>query len=453
MKNNSIQDRLATRTDPLLRREIYSYDLNGNLITFSDRKGQISRFSYDGLNRRISSIFDDGNKTEFVYDAAGRLTTVTDTLSGPISFAYDVLDRLTSEATPLGIISYSYDTIGRRTSISANGQTPVTYQYDAASRLTQVAQGNQVVGLGYDTAGRRTSLTYPNGVTTSYSYDPASRLLNILHERSSPSPLGGEGGGEGIIEDLTYAYDAAGNRISFNRTGPQAALPQSVQAAYDSANEQIQFNSSTPNITFDANGNLTSQTDASGTTTYTWDARNWLIGIASPTLTASFKYDALGRRIEKTIADTVNGTRTTEFLHDGNDIVAEIGGGVMGATYLRSLNIDEPFVRQSSSNEYYHTDALGSVLALTDQTGAVQTTYSYDPFGNTIVSGTNTNPFQYTGRENDGIGLYYYRARYYSPGLQRFISEDPNGFDCGDTNLYVYVKNNPIRYRDPTVFA
>ena len=138
------------------------------------------------------------------------------------------------------------------------------------------------------------------------------------------------------------------------------------------------------------------------------------------------------------------------MMYDGNDIVAEIQGGVVTTTYLRGLNIDEPFIRQSSSgNEFYHTDALGSVLALTDQTGAVQTTYRYDPFGNTTVTGTSTNPFQYAGRENDGTGMYYYRARYYSPKMQRFLGEDPIGFAGGDENLYAYVWNNPLKWIDP----
>jgi RHS repeat-associated protein len=88
-------------------------------------------------------------------------------------------------------------------------------------------------------------------------------------------------------------------------------------------------------------------------------------------------------------------------------------------------------------------------LALTNDTGAVTTRYSYDPFGNTTVTGTSTNVFQYTGRENDGTGLYYYRARYYSPKMQRFVSEDPIGFNGGDINLYAYARNNPVRYFDP----
>jgi RHS repeat-associated protein len=76
--------------------------------------------------------------------------------------------------------------------------------------------------------------------------------------------------------------------------------------------------------------------------------------------------------------------------------------------------------------------------------------YTYEPFGNTTVSGaSSTKLFQYTGRENDGTGLYYYRARYYHPILQRFISEDPIGFVGGDVNLYGYVLNDPMDFRDP----
>jgi RHS repeat-associated protein len=112
-------------------------------------------------------------------------------------------------------------------------------------------------------------------------------------------------------------------------------------------------------------------------------------------------------------------------------------GGAVGASYFCSLNIDEPFVRQSGVNEYYHTDALGSVLALTNDAGAVATTYSYEPFGKATVTGTSSNPFQYTGRENDGTGLYYYRARYYSPILHRFVREDPVGLDGSDINFYI----------------
>ena len=220
---------------------------------------------------------------------------------------------------------------------------------------------------------------------------------------------------------------------------------------YNEANQMLRYNASSDNISYDENGNMASITNACGTSNYTWDARNRLAGIngfkpdCSP-LTASFKYDALGRRIER----TVNG-RTIQYLYDGLDIVQEIESGVVSANYMRTLNIDEPLARIKSDAtvRYYQQDALGSVIALTDETGVIRTQYFYDPYGNTTVSGEiSGNLFQYTGRENDGIGLYYYRARYYSPELQRFISEDPIGFK-GGMNFYNYVNNRPTVIIDP----
>ncbi len=119
---------------------------------------------------------------------------------------------------------------------------------------------------------------------------------------------------------------------------------------------------------------------------------------------------------------------------------------------LTGLGIDEVFSRTASSGtSSFLTAALGSTLALADGNGTVQTSYTYDPFGTPTVTGaTSSNTQQYTGRESDGTGLQYNRARYYSPTLQRFISEDPAGFGGGDVNLYAYVGNNPATLTDPS---
>jgi RHS repeat-associated protein len=111
--------------------------------------------------------------------------------------------------------------------------------------------------------------------------------------------------------------------------------------------------------------------------------------------------------------------------------------------------MDEVFSRADSGGpRSFVTDGLGSTLALTDSTGTVQTQYTYEPFGRTTSSGIgSSNSYQYTGRENDGTGLYYYRARYYSPTLQRFVSEDPIGFD-GGINFYEYADSNPVAFID-----
>lgn len=424
-------DRLATRKDALNRTESYQYDLAGNLTTFTDRKNQVAMFQYDALNRRIQATYADATTT-FTYDTVGRLMKATDSASGAgtIDFAYDLLDRLIQETTPQGTVAYQYDVLGRRTQMTANGQQPTNYQYDAASRLTRVAQGSLLAALGYDNANRRTSLSYSNNTTTSYAYDLASRLTGITHN-----------GPSGIIEALTYTYDAAANRFSANRAnGTASLLPDAVASAtYDAANEQTAF-AGAP-LTYDANGNLTNE----GTNTYQWDARNRLIGMSGGS-TAIFAYDPLGRRTSKTI----NGV-STQFAYDGNDIAAEIGGGTVSANYLRSLNVDEPFIRQAATaNEHYHTDALGSSLILSDGSGASVSTYGYEPFGKTMATGSSSNTLQYTGREENRSDLYYYRARYYSPTRGRFIAEDPLEFSAGEMNLYGYVFNNPTNMTDPS---
>ncbi|MEO5561284.1 MAG: RHS repeat-associated core domain-containing protein [Dokdonella sp.] len=163
---------------------------------------------------------------------------------------------------------------------------------------------------------------------------------------------------------------------------------------------------------------------------------------------ASFQYDPLGRRISKTIGGTV-----TTFLYDGQNSVQETRAPAIGAATLSSilsgLGIDERYEQtDGASKEYFLTDALGSTVALTDASGSVQQTYAYEPYGEVSATGASTNPYQYTGRENDGTGLYYYRARYYSPNLKRFISEDPMGLSAG-LNEYAYVRGNPLSFIDP----
>ena len=129
-----------------------------------------------------------------------------------------------------------------------------------------------------------------------------------------------------------------------NVTMPRPASTSNI--AINAANQMVTFNVNP--ITYDSNGNMTSMTNSCGTTNYTWDARNRLIGIQGfdarcATLSASFQYDALGRRIEKTI-----NARTIQYLYDGLDIVQEIENGVPSVNYIRTLNIDEPLARIES---------------------------------------------------------------------------------------------------------
>jgi len=159
----------------------------------------------------------------------------------------------------------------------------------------------------------------------------------------------------------------------------------------------------------------------------------------------SFQYDPYGRRAGKTVAGV-----TTNYLYDGANIAQEISGGSPIANLL-SGGIDEVFTRtDSSGTANFLTDALGSTINLTNSSGGSLAQYAYEPFGNTTVtSGSSTNSYEYTGRENDGTGLFYNRARYYSPTVQRFVSEDPIGLS-GGINIYAYGANNPLSFVDPS---
>jgi RHS repeat-associated protein len=139
-----------------------------------------------------------------------------------------------------------------------------------------------------------------------------------------------------------------------------------------------------------------------------------------------------------------------QFQYDGLDVVKE-AGGAGDASYLRTLAIDEALTRTDTIDTlHFLADALGSTVALSDGTEVVSTNYTYAPFGDTLVTGLPpANPFQFTGRQVDGTGLYFYRARYFHPHLHRFVSEDPIGLASGDLNLYAYVGNNPLRFSDP----
>jgi RHS repeat-associated protein len=250
-------------------------------------------------------------------------------------------------------------------------------------------------------------------------------------------------GPQGPLGDLSYTYDAMGNRIATGGSWARSGIPTATSASgYDAANQQLAFGGVTQ--TFDANGNLSTQTDSTGTTTYSWDARNRLSSISGPTVSASFQYDALGRRIAKTISGV-----TTSYQHDGLDIVREIGA-TGDANYLRSLILDEAIARTNAmGTQVYLADILASTVALSDDNASLATEYTYEPFGQTAVSSVPASTvFQFTGRENDGTRLYYYRARYYDPIPGRFIQEDPLG-SLGGINLYAYGANNPLKFLDP----
>jgi RHS repeat-associated protein len=428
-----LRNRLVARTDALGLSETFTYDLFGNRTARTDKKGQVTNYAYDALNRIARITYADGRTAEYSYDLAGNLTRISDSVSGECLFTYDNLNRLVSETSDRGVVSYSYDVLGRVIERTVNGGDATTYAYDRADRITTITFRTQSVTYSYDAAGRLTVRTLPNGIVQALVYNDANELLSITYHKIDGT----------VIDQVSYTYDANGNPIARNRQGLGSVPETPFTATYDANNRMLTFDGQP--LTYDANGNLVSRQTPQGIITYTWDAQDRLIGITGPNGTASFKYDYAGRRIEKTI----NGT-TTAFLYDGAQAIAELQGSAIGTTYLTGLQIDEVLARYSNQgNRTLLTDALGSVLAQTDETQTSTTLYAYSPYGEVTQVGENDNSLQYTGRENDDTGLYFYRVRYYDPALKRFLSSDPIGLE-GGLNTYKYAKNNPLRWFDPT---
>lgn len=423
------RDRLATRIDPLAQQESYAYDGNDNLTEHTDRKGQLTRYDYDALDRPNLVTYYDGSTIAYTYDAGDRLTQAADSASGTITRTYDGLDQLLSETTPQGQVSYTYDAASRRETMTVAGQPTVSYGYDAANRPNTITQASAMVSFGYDTAGRRASLTLSNGITVEYGYDAASQLTSITYRNGST-----------VLGDLNYTYNEVGQRAAMGGSFARTDLPAAVASAtYNIANQLTQWGGAS--LTYDGNGNLIQD----GGKIYTWNARDQLVALNGG-VSASFGYDAFRRRSTKTI----NGT-TTGFLYDGLNPVQELAGGAPTANLLTGLGIDEFYTRTDAAGRHtLLTDALGSTIALADDASLLATQYTYQPFGAATASGAaSDNSFQYTGRENDGTGLYYYRARYYAYGKGRFVAEDPIGFG-GGINVHAYVEGNPVLYVDPT---
>ena len=384
--------------------------------------------------------------TSYGYDDLSRLThlgathTPTSTVVTSFDYGLDAAgNRLskTSTATPTFVDTYGYDDLSRLTSAVRTGTDPVikrwlydpvgnrtTDQTDNAVRQATYNEKNQLLTMaGGGKLRFRGQLDKPGTVTVQGK--PARMLEGNKFEIDVDVHPN-----DNTIEAVATNLNGYSGTQSFTVSVPAASLTQ----------------------TFDANGNLATKTDSSGTWTYVWNAENQLLRVclnADPctpeaTAVARFRYDPIGRRVEK-----VAGTVTTAFTCDGEDIVRRTAGGTT-VFFIHGPGIDEPLAsEQGGVLTYLHADGLGSIVATSNQAGARTSTIEYDAWGN-ILSGT-PDGYAFTGREWDPeTGLYYYRARYYDPKIGRFISEDPIGFDAGETNLYPYVANNPTTFVDPS---
>jgi RHS repeat-associated protein len=450
----------------------FVYDAVGNRTSQTDYNNQTVTYTYDNLNRLSGVTYPNSTSASYTYNKLSRLLTATNT-EGTVSFSYDSLGRISSSTDVYGYITtYAYDAGGNRTQVGV-GTVPnvapvapaATYTYDVLNRPTGVTDGAVTASYGYNAVNKLISRTLPNGVTTTYQYNDLDRLTRltdakgamvIADQQYQQDAAGRITQKVDLVGTNTYGYDAAGRLTSathptlpaesytYDGVGNRTASHRSTSYSYQPFN-RLQTTSAA-SYTYDNNGNLLSKTDGAGTTSFTWDYENRLTGVIPPSGSSlTYKYDALGRRIER----GTSAGAWTRFAYDGQEVTRDRNSDSTTVEYLNGPGTDQKLRQTGTAGVlYYSTDHLGSTTALTDVLGSVVEQIDSDSFGD--GAGSTRTRYGFTGRERDAAtGLYYYRARWYDPQQGRFLSEDPIGFKAG-VNFYAYVGNNPINRIDPS---
>jgi len=500
----------TTMTDESSKVTSYAYDGFNRLEqkTFAD--GSTQSWKYDAAGNTTSYVTTAGNTITQTFDSLNRMLTQSYTsASGPstITNAYDLLGRVTSTTEGGTSLTYAYDDLGRNTSFTDQAGRTSTYtydldgnrlnseyptgltvkrSYDTSDRLTTLRDGsnNTMATVSYDIADRATGLSLGNSTTVSYGYDLLNRLSYVHNS------LGGS-----VTRNYNYSYDDADRVIS--TTEPRGAIGSS----YTDRNEVngITEPSGSPfadqSWIYDPAFNREAWTLGTKTTNYTVNNLDQYttVGSAAPTWNADgglaafdgksyvydslrrltevdytggktlFSYDPMGRRVKK-IDENSSGAvlLTYQYHYDGSEVAVEYQPSTTWTYYLGN-GIDRVVLRDSgSAKQWYYRDGQGSVSAVADNSGNVLEQYEYTAQGwfqvanasGTVESATQiANYLMYTGREFDyETNNYFYRARYYSPKLGRFISRDPlSGAEFSQgTNLYAYCGNNYLNSTDPT---
>lgn len=500
-----------THTDALNAKTQFEYDANGNLTKAIDAKNNATTYAYDALNQNTSITFANGLSLQYTYDELGRVIASKDRAGREFKYAYNPLGNLLTKTYPDGTTDkYTYDGISRMLS-AVNKDATVNFTYDRAGRLlsetlngkvtgysydvaagkrtliypsgmkvvellnardliTSILQnGDEVVTMAYNAAGQKTTQGYANGITTTYGYNENGWLSSITADHDIMSlamdydAIGNmtqrrdllnadrtESYGYDVISQLTsfkrgttvdksYQFDLLGNRVKVLENGIATNYTSNNVNAYTSITGGLSF---TPQ--YDDNGNMLNDDKH----IYAYDFNNKLVSVDETV--GTYKYDALGRRIAK---------NNTIFYYVGDQMVEEVTDGVT-TSYLYGNEIDEALQMKRENDAYYfHSNQLGTTIALTSSNGEIIERVSYDSYGHPMFTDADGNVMNisivgntilFTGREYDyESNSYYYRARSMHPSLGRFMQKDPlmyvNGF-----NDFRYTYNNPITLTDPS---
>jgi RHS repeat-associated protein len=350
----------------------YSYDPNGNVLSVTDANGGVTTYFYDDADLLTSSVSPLGNvdgcgcasqyTTNYGYDEDGNRHTVTDSANRLTTTNYNADEQRLNVTDPAGReTQWQYDANGNLTAVIANDMATTKYAYNALNQRT-----SKTTGLASPNAG--------GGNTTNYYPDADGMVTRVV------DPLGGT---------TTYTYDANGNRLTSEDAMANAANNPSLGTTsytYNALNEPtlISYSDGTHSIGYgyDAQGNLTSRTDASGTTTYGLNLDNQVTSATNGSSSFAYGYDTLGRLTAETYP---NGSQVS-YGYDDNDNLKSMSSAGKTTSYVYDLN--NQLTSENQPNGYTQTNAYDNSGVLTSVTNA--------------RAGTTLSSYAVTAQYNDG---------------------------------------------------
>jgi RHS repeat-associated protein len=493
-----ILNRLISTTDAEDKVMHYTYSTANNLIEIQYPDGQKTQKQYDELGRLISSTNPLGQQEKMFYDANSNLIRSVDAKNQTTTYTYNNRNFLMNSSTPMESISYTYDVMGKRLSMT-DGTGTTQYSYYASGRLRDIFYPDStLLDLEYDVqdvSSKYVAYDY----RLEFQYDNRNRLASTLiqgtdhvegdqwfvynagltqrqyRNNNQVSQVSYHGGlwtqsktydglnlssvsyaKAGHSLSYSYTYDHNRNIIGKNENGVSSSFTydplQRIQTssqlnetyAYDNrGNRQVLTSSSMPELrgasyTYDDRDRLTSASTASGNTvTYRYNGDGLLYERTENGTTSRYYYDEQGNLFrEGTVHAGGQFQLKASYIYDGGTLAAR-------------------FDAATQTMQYYVRNGHGDITELTDELGQTLNTYSYDIWGNPLMTQeTVPQPFRYSGEFwDETTGLQYLRARWYDPSVGRFINEDTYEGQIDNPlslNLYTYVNNNPLKFIDPS---
>jgi RHS repeat-associated protein len=432
----------------------FSYDQRDRMVeVYPDLKMRV-QYGYDLAGRMNSLSYPGGETVRYERDRAGRVTVVVDSVAGRTEMGYDLLGRQVSQRWPNGLSE--------------------TRTYDSASRLLAITPGQQdkkdapTITYTYDQRGNRLTMDRSDVGLSRYTYDEISQLL------TAALPDG---------DFQTYRFDAVGNRLSLEDS-------RGLQAyEYDEADELLEvesdFNPEQPSMIgplmtrlgasdaskplfrttygWDADGNQVSKNGPGNKTSrYTFDSLDRLTAISAPgSEPEKYLYNADRQRIATVRGKDSSGTVSVaeRFLHlgRGRQVLGDLdGNGRLTKRYILLPSGQLLAHVDTSANRpaFYHFDALGSTVVMSDSANRITAKFVYDPYGarrSTPEAEERYGVVGFEGVEESSSGIVVMGVRAYDYVLGRFTSKDPLGLpeSLFARSSYAYARNNPVLYRDP----